>query len=229
VGDVQKVKLYGIRVFGLQVFLLQHQFKLQVAGFQEVLANTLIKNTTLLVEECAWFKFDNPSGNGLSGQSSNFERFLVVSCNTQHGAPSQTNYLGLHALYPLCRSSDFVAFSMAELMPPSIRETLLDPNSEHVSDITKRLQQWLGRGCPLDLQGLIERDAADDMKMDDDDETDDDEKDGGAVAHDTLLKIRHSKSRPNTYFSEMSKVKLTMETSHVGTGEEAAMVRSALD
>ena len=227
-GDVQKVKLYGIRVFGLQVFLLQHQFKLQVAGFQEVLANTLIKNATLLVEECAWFKFDNPSGNGLSGQSSNFERFLVVSCNTQHGAPSQTNYLGLHALYPLCRSSDFVAFSMAELMPPSIRETLLDPNSEHVSDITRRLQQWLGEGCPLDLQGL-ERDAADVMKIDDDDEIDEDEKDGGAVARDTLLKIRHSKSRPNTYFSENSKVKLTMETSHVGTGEEAAMVRSALD
>jgi hypothetical protein len=228
VGDVRKVKLYGIRVFGLQVFLLQHQFKLQVAGFQEVLANTLIKNTTLLVEECAWFKFDNPSGNGLSGQSSNFERFLVVSCNTQHGAPSQTNYLGLHAVYPLCRSSDFVAFSMAELMPLSIRETLLDPKSAHVSDITRRLQQWLGEGCPLDLQGL-ERDAADVMKMDDDDEIDEDEKDGGAVARDTLLKIRHSKSRPTTYLSENSKVKLTMETSHVGTGEEAAMVRSALD
>ena len=218
----------------MQVFLLQHKFKLQVAGFQEVLANTLIKNATFLVEECAWIKFDNPSGNGVSGQSSNFEIFLVVSwANTQHRAPSQTNYLGLHALYPLCRSSDFVAFSMAQLMPPSIRATLLDPNSEHVSEITTRLQQYLGRGCPLDLQGLIDRVLADEMNTDPD--TDDDDQDGGAVAHEgkdlanTLLKIKHSNSRPNTYFSEMSKVKLTMETSHVGTGEEAAMVRSALD
>ena len=209
----------------MQVFFIQHQFKLQVASFQVALGNTLIRNAKLLVEECAWVKFDNPSGNGVSGQSSSFEIFLVVSwANTQHRAPSQTNYLGMHALYPMCPSSDFVAFSMAHLMPPSIRETLLEPNSEHVSDISTRLQQHLGPDCPLDLESLMERVQSDELYMDDEDA---DAVAEGKVLANKLLKLKHSNSRPNTYFSETSKVKL--ETSHFGTGEEAAMVRPALD
>jgi len=68
-----------------------------------------------------------------------------------------------------------------------------------------------------------------------DEDTDDDE-DAAAVAQavkvlsNKLLKLKHSNSRPHTtYLSEISKAKLTIETSPVGTGEEAAMVRPALD
>ena len=218
----------------MQVYLLQHQFNLQVTDIKDALGSIMIKNAKLLVEECAWHKFDNPSGNGVSGHNSNFEIFLVV-CWTgiQHRAPSQTNYVGLHALYPLCRSSDYVAFTMQHLMPRNIRETLLDRDSEHVSSITTRRQAHLGADCPLDLQSLMERVNSEELNMDED--TEDDAEGAAAEAQavkvlsNKLLKLKHSKSRSNTFISEISKAKLTIENSPVGIGEEAAIVRPAPD
>ena len=186
--------------------------------FKTVLSRIAAQEWHYTAEVCYWHKFDSVGAPAVKSHHSVLEPFLVVCFNRDnHGrAASQTNYVGLHAVEPLCSSALAVAFTMKDGISASVAQTLLNPKCADKLAIADTVSAY---PTLHELSELVRTNRAGEcvLQQEPDDEESDDDADTGNLPQDKkALKqarlIVESNSRPNVYLSETVKEK-HMDTS----------------
>jgi hypothetical protein len=187
--------------------------------FKTVLSRIAAPEWHYTAEVCYWHKFDSVGAPAVKSHHSVFEPFLVVCFNRDnHGrAASQTNYVGLHAVEPLCSSALAVAFTMKDGISASVAQTLLNPECADKLAIADTVSAY---PTLHELSELVRTNRAGEalqQEPDDEESGDDADADTRKVQQDKkALKqarlIVEPNSRPNVYLSETVKDK-HMDTS----------------